>query len=222
MTAEKVSICITTRDRTEAFYKTYHRIMMTLPPYAKAFVVNDAGEPTLYDTFRFPERVGIPRAKNKCLELAMEWGAEHIFLFDDDCYPILGGWELPYICSPYPHLCFTFLPPYTTESGHKYHHLGNGCMMYVHRSVVDRIGGFDTAFGIGKYEHAHFSHRACAAGLIPSPFIDVEGSSDLLYSMDASGEVERTLTKEEMVRQLHAGEAHFYDTKDRREFVGYW
>lgn len=221
MTAEKIAICITTRNRREAFARSIEAQFKHFPSRASLFVVNDAGEPTLHDTFRFTDRVGIPRAKNKCLELAMEWGAEHIFLFDDDCYPISDGWELPYIRSLHPHLCFTFLPSYASESGHKHHYLGNGCMMYVHRSVIERIGGMDPAFGIGKYEHAHFSHRACAAGLIPAPFIDVEGSEGLLYAMDASGEVERTLTKEEMARQMRAGEAHFYSTKDRGQFVEY-
>lgn len=222
MTTGSIAICITTRNRRDALDKCAAQHTLFRVEGARYFIVNDAGEPTPYDDFRFSDRVGIPRAKNKCIELAMASGAEHIFLFDDDCYPISDGWEVPYIRSPHPHLCFTFLPSYATEAGHKYHHLGNGCMMYVHRSVVDRIGGMDPAFGIGKYEHAHFSHRACAAGLIPAPFIDVEGSEGLLHAMDASGEVERTMSSEEMARQMRAGETHFYATKDRREFVGYW
>jgi hypothetical protein len=40
-------------------------------------------------------RLGIARAKNKCLEQLDD--CEHIFLFDDDCYPIKKGWHEIYI-----------------------------------------------------------------------------------------------------------------------------
>lgn len=218
---DKIAICITTRNRKEAFAKSIQEQLGCLPAGAALFVVNDAGEPTSHDTYRFAERVGIPRAKNKCLELAMEWGASEIFLFDDDCYPLQDGWELPYISSPFQHLCFTFLPHNTVRDGHKYHYLGNGCMLYMQRGVPEKIGGFDTAFGIGKYEHTQFSHRAHYAGFCPTPYVDVIGSSELLYSMDQYGEVQRSLTQEEMDKQLSSGLDHFYATLRSGDFMPY-
>ena len=209
-----IAICITTRNRQEAFCKSIHQQLTNLPTNATLIVVNDAGEPTEYDTFRFPERAGIPRAKNKCLELAMAAGSDEIFLFDDDCYPISKGWEMPYIRSPFRHLCFTFLPQagIYPDGLHKYHSLGNGCMLYIHRDVVDNIGGFDTSFGIGKYEHTQFSFRAYNAGYCPFLYMDVIGSEHLLYSMDEHGEVERSMTEAEMETQLRNGYERFHRT----------
>jgi glycosyltransferase involved in cell wall biosynthesis len=58
----------------------------------------------------FPKRVGIAKSKNKCLELLEK--CDHIFLFDDDFYPIKEGWEQIYIDTAQQtgihHLCFTF------------------------------------------------------------------------------------------------------------------
>lgn len=219
----KIAICITTRNRPDAFRKTESEIYMHLPTDATVFVVDDASAPrySYGSYFTFTERAGIPRAKNKCLELAMESGAEHIFLLDDDCHPISRDWHLPYINSPYPHLCRTFLPAFRTENGHSFHNLGNGCAMYIHRSVIETIGGFDTRFGIGKYEHVQFSHRAHAAGLIPHPFIDVEGSDKLIYCMDERQEVQRTLTPEEDAQLRNEGRQHYYDTRNSTEFIPY-
>src|SRR5690606_29815351 len=151
----------------------------------------------------------------------MESGADHVFLFDDDCYPIAKDWHLPYINSPHPHLCYTFLPHTRIVDGHKYHALGNGCIMYIHRSVVEKIGGFDTRLGLGKFEHVQYSHRAHAAGLIPHPFIDVVGSDKLFHSMDEQNEVIRTFTDEEQRQLLAKNRNHYYKTRNLTEFISY-
>lgn len=60
-------------------------------------------------TYRFEENVGIARHKNKCLELLADAGCEHLFLFDDDAYPLVEDWWRPYVDSPEPHLMRIFL-----------------------------------------------------------------------------------------------------------------
>ena len=219
----KIAICISTRNRPESFRKTESAIYSLLPPNAEVFVVDDASNPLYYPVadLCFTKRQGIPAVKNKCLDIAMESGSDHVFLFDDDCYPIAKDWHLPYINSPHPHLCYTFLPHTRIVDGHKYHALGNGCIMYIHRSVVEKIGGFDTRLGLGKFEHVQYSHRAHAAGLIPHPFIDVVGSDKLFHSMDEQNEVIRTFTDEEQRQLLAKNRNHYYKTRNLTEFISY-
>lgn len=219
----KIAICISTRNRPEAFLKTESAIYSLLPPNAEVFVVDDASNPLYYPVadLCFTKRQGIPAVKNKCLDLAMESGADHVFLFDDDCYPIAKDWHLPYVNSPHPHLCYTFLPHTRIVDGHKYHALGNGCMMYIHRSVVEKIGGFDTRLGLGKFEHVQYSHRVHAAGLIPHPFIDVLGSDKLFHAMDERNEISRTFTQQEQAHLLNVNREHYYKTRFSTKFIPY-
>lgn len=215
---ESIAVCISTYNRPEVFRNTIREWLRFMPPNASLFIVEDAHtecEPyTPYRDYAFTERAGIPRVKNKCIELAMSHKCEHIFLVDDDTYPLQSGWELPYIQSEFKHLCYTFAKPNGKIKDHKKHYLGNGCMMYIHRDVIDTIGGFDTTFGLGKYEHTQFSWRAYYAGLIPHPFMDVIGSDKLLYCLDQYKQVERTLTDKEQSELLKSGAEHFHRTKD--------
>lgn len=214
-----ISICITTRNRRESLYNVLYRITMhTTIPY-ELIIVDDASTlPYCDSTYRFENRVGIPAAKNKCLELAKY---DHIFLFDDDTYPIVDEWYLPYINSGKEHLCFTFLAKHKVKNGFKCHVLGNGCMLYVTRKCIDTIGGFDWNYGLGKYEHVDFSRRIHNAGLTESVFMDVEGSDKLLYCMDQKKEVERSFSREEMRTLLKSGEKHFQKSRKSKEFIPY-
>ena len=219
---DKIAICITTRNRREAFNKCYRSVMEFKPSDAGVFVVDDASdEPVANCDHYFTDRAGIPAAKNKCLELAMNTRTEHIFLLDDDVMVKSKDTFTQYINSPHNHLCYTFLNHSRIVGGHKYHPLGNGCAMYAHRSVVDAVGGFDTSFGMGKYEHTQWSHRIYAAGIVPAPFIDLVGSSELYHSMDEYNEVERTLTRDEQEYLLNKNRQHFYNTRNLTTFIPY-
>ena len=39
------------------------------------------------------ERIGAARGKNELIKLMLSKGAEYMFIFDDDCYPVIPGWE---------------------------------------------------------------------------------------------------------------------------------
>jgi len=214
-----ISICITTRNRRESLYQVLYRITMhTTIPY-QLIIVDDASTLHYCDaTYRFENRAGIPASKNKCLELAKY---DHIFLFDDDTYPIADGWYLPYINSGKEHLCFTFLTAFKRKDGFKYHTLGNGCMLYVTRKCIDTIGGFDWNYGLGKYEHVDFSRRIHNAGLTESVFMDVIGSEKLLYCMDQKKEIARSFTSREMTSLLSSGAKRFAQNRKSSEFINY-
>ncbi len=213
-----ISICITTRNRKEHLLFVIEQIWKyTNNIVCELIVVDDASDDlSIKSTFRFNDRAGIPAVKNKCLELAKY---DHIFLFDDDTYPIADGWYLPYINSGKEHLCYSFLPAFKRKDGFSYHTLGNGCMLYVTRKCIDTIGGFDWNYGLGKYEHVDFSRRIHNAGLTESIFIDVTGSGQLLYCMDQKKEIQRSFTSREMTTLLSSGSKRFAQNRKSKEFI---
>jgi len=214
-----ISICITTRNRLPSFDFVLAQIEKHTNCEYQLVVIDDASEvPYCNATYRFNERAGIPAVKNKCLELAKH---DHIFLFDDDTYPICDDWYLPYINSGKEHLCYTFLTAFKRKEGFKYHTLGNGCMLYVTRKCIDTIGGFDWNYGLGKYEHVDFSRRIHNAGLTESVFVDVIGSDKLLYCMDQKKEIQRSFTSREMTTLLSSGAKRFAQNRKSSEFIPY-
>jgi hypothetical protein len=58
---------------------------------------------------RHETSLGIVASKNASLSALMDAGCEHLFLWDDDAWPIADNWHLPYIESPEPHLAYQFL-----------------------------------------------------------------------------------------------------------------
>lgn len=227
----KICIAISTRNRPLEFSKTYSKWKEHLPIGASLIVVDDASDDIYFDAnFRFNERAGIAKVKNKCLELAMKSGAEHIFLSDDDVYPISDNWHIPYITSLINHLCFTFIGAYKNVGrrrepsiidGYKIHQLANGCMMYFTRKCIETVGGFDERFGVGLYEHVEFTRRIFNADLIPHKNMDVIGSEKLFYSMDEHGEVERSFSLEERRELLLSGGKIFHETVGSANYIDY-
>ncbi len=220
----RIAVCVSTYNRLDAFKTCIRHHRMHRVKDAAFFVVEDGGATESvggWADHRFPERIGIPRVKNRCLELAMDWGADHIFLFDDDCFPIADDWHLPYIQSGQNHLCYTFLQSVGKVDGLKIHALGNGCMMYFTRHCIETVGGFDTDFSLGKFEHTELSHRIHNAGLTPYVFMDVIGSDKLFHSMDEHDEVLRTMTNAEMDAQMKRNAPLFNAKRNDRHFKPY-
>lgn len=194
-TTGKIGIGITTHNRPEVFKRTYANVIRYAPTGAKIVVVDDASDiPVKVNKLahRFEKNVGIATAKNKCLELLDD--CEHIFLFDDDCYPKVKGWEQPYIKSPEPHLMYLFLHLRNhqlndahlvyEDSQHYVISHARGCMLYFHRSVLDVAGGMDTTYGKWGYEHGDLSNRIYNLGLTAFRYMDVAGSEALIHSED--------------------------------------
>lgn len=218
-----IGIGITTFNRPKVFQETLEKHLKYLPDGAKLVVVEDAHtkcQPYVDSPdHRFSQRAGIPKSKNKCLELLD--GCDDVFLFDDDTFPTADGWHLPYVNGEYKHMCYTFAYPTNYSVGmYNYHHLANGCMMYIHRSVITRIGGFDENFGIGKYEHVQYSNRAHACGLIPHPFISPR-TEKKIHCLDENKTHERTLEGTEINSLLSENREHFYKTKMSTDFIAY-
>ena len=191
----KIGIGITTRNRYDVFKNSYQIIKEKSPSDFKIVVVDDASSEIVQEaTFRFEENVGVATAKNKCFELLDD--CEHIFLFDDDTYPLVEDWWKPYIESKEPHLMYTFQNfigseirvdgceiMYHDEFLIGYSH-PRGCLLYFHHKTLETIGGMDTDFGKWGYEHLDISNRIFNAGLTKCRYGDIPNSNTLIFSMD--------------------------------------
>lgn len=226
-----IGIGVTTRNRPEALAKTLAQIAKHIPPGAVVQVVDDASDsPSRGTDFYFEHNVGIARAKNKCIELLMEQGCTDLFLFDDDTYPVVDGWWKPYVDSPQPHLMYVFVDfangqklgdtevVYDDGSHVAYSH-ARGCMLYIHADCIDRVGGFDTAFGKWGWEHINYSDRVHAAGLTTFAYMGVAGSAALFHSGDEHKQVATTVGGAERNRQMRRNTALY---NQRRGSGGYW
>lgn len=233
----KVAICITTRGRDKYLTRSLDGHRKHLPAGAKLFVVDDGSDDPKslgsdVEYLYLKNNVGIPRAKNKCLELAEAWGADHIFLFDDDIYPIVNGWADGYIASPEAHFqyCWADIRPGKHGFAHYYSigkrlyeddHLFSfshprGQMLYIDaKKVLPRVGGFDPIYGKGMVEHVDWSWRIHNAGLSTWKNQDLVGSEQLFYSIDENANSEpdhvttindhmRTVVDAKNQRILHA------------------
>lgn len=207
----KIAFCVTTRNRKQAFENCLFILQIKPPENSRIFIVDDASDEPFsgvkfsnfgITTHRFEKNVGIARAKNKCLEMAYDWGADHIFLLDDDVMPLQHKWWEPYINHPEPHLMLQFKLPgkpdsdmrelYRDDKTVAYSHT-RGAMIYVERRVLDVVGGFDIAYGKAGYEHPDFTNRIHNAGLTTHRAMDVPGSDLLLYCLDKSGSISSTI-----------------------------
>lgn len=231
----KVAVIINTRNRPEEFEKVLYEVCLRSASLMrehefKLFVVDDASTPIYCASdYRFEKQAGIPRAKNKGLRLAYDWGAEHYFLFDDDVYPIDNGWWKPYMESGENMLSYTFDPHFEETCGWEngyidkrlnlmVNNLACGCMIYVTKKVLDTVGGFDVQFIGGKYCDTEYFRRIHNAGLTPYTFMDVPGSGKLFHSMDEHKEVKRSFTKEERERQLNRNKDYYIKTKESKQY----
>lgn len=226
----RIGIGITTHNRYEIFTKSLQEITR-YSPGCKIVVVDDASaKPVSEATYRFNTNVGIAAAKNKCFELLDD--CEHIFLFDDDCYPKVAEWWKPYVESPEPHLMYIFKDFSGTQKLNDTTTLyqdGNirafshcrGVMCYFHRSCLEKVGGMDPIFGKWGWEHPDLSNRIFNAGLTTFRFADVPGSEQLLYSADEHQAVATTVKGSERAAQIAKNQSIYDSRKDSCMYVPY-
>lgn len=205
----RIGIGITTHNRPDRFSKALSAIINLMPTGAVVAIVDDAStneymlcecmdrnnefpSPLLY---RFESNVGIARAKNKCLEMLYDAGCDHLFLFDDDTFPLVKNWWVDYVENAEPHLMYIFkdftsgkspndmIELYRDNSIVAYSHV-RGCMLYYKRICLDTVGGMDVAFGRWGHEHGDLSNRIYSSGLTRFRYMDIPNSKGLFYSAD--------------------------------------
>lgn len=187
-----IGVAVTTvPDRMSLLRKTIEQWELYMPKDAILFVYNDV------------YRQGIPRAKNECLKYLYNKGVEHFFLSDDDCFPISDEWWKPYVNHPEPHLMYQFKLPskpitdmeiiYRDSSTVAYTHT-RGAMIYVQRIVLDTVGGMDTDYGTGMFEHPDWTNRIHNAGLTTHRAMDVPNSKGLFYCYDQDKAIQSSIS----------------------------
>lgn len=127
-----------------------------------------------------PVRLGVAANKNTGIELLMENGndIEHLFLSDDDTWPLYPESITKHINLNMAHdvrhsmVCWGRhrLDSALTHGAYQRWTWPRGSMMYVRRNVVEAVGGMDERFGPGGHEHVEWSQRIHNAGLTPAPF----------------------------------------------------
>lgn len=215
----KVSIAISTRNRPDSFWYCLKTIRKFTPLDFEIYVIDDASDDLYYNAdYRFEERSGISRVKNKCLQLCYESGSDHVFLFDDDTYPLCNDWWKPYVEPELHHAMYNFGPGIKLTDKLKRHYNPNGCMLYFDRHCIEKVGGVDTNYP-NKYEHTDLSRRIFNNALTPAPFIDVIGSDKLIYCLDQDNAIQRSFTQKEMNENLKSGYDYFYSQRNSKAFI---
>lgn len=191
----KIGIAYSTHNRREIAKKSIENAKK-LSPKGSVFVICDDGSEIPYPNadYRNETAQGIASIKNKCIELLYDAGCTHFFLFDDDTFPIVKDWHLPYLNSGINHLSMTFdkfkdgkktdRRLIRAVNGISEFASPCGCALYFTRECFDKVGGMDWEFGAWGWEHVGLSMRIHNVGLTPKPFLDVANSHELIYCAD--------------------------------------
>lgn len=209
--SSRIGIAITTHQRPDVLKRAIEQHIKHLPAGALVVIVDDgsmpaAAVPADIKLIRHEKSLGIVASKNASLEALMNAGCEHIFLFDDDAWPISDGWHVPYIESPEPHLAYQFLDlsgprklkdiaVLYRDDQHVSYTGQRGVMLYYHRRAIETVGGFDPIYGRGMYEHSDLALRIHNAGMTTWAYADVTGSEKLIHSLDEHDAVVRSVPK---------------------------
>ncbi|WP_443094832.1 glycosyltransferase family 2 protein [Rothia koreensis] len=232
---DSIGITISTQNRHDILARTLAKITEHTPD-AWIVVVDDGSEtpvvvPEGVHLIRHPTPEGIAAAKNAGIAALMGAGCEHLFLFDDDAYPIKNNWAQTYINHPEPHLMRIFPDLSGTRKlgdieclyndGQTMAYTGpRGVMLYATRKVVETVGGMDTIYGRWGWEHGDWSNRIYHAGLTSFRFADVAHGDELIYSLDEHEQVTRAVADDERAN-LAATNATIHNQRMRTWYQGY-
>lgn len=215
-----VGIAISTHNRREIVDHSIAEWRRFLPVGAKLVIVDDAsGIPYPSSDYRFDQRAGISTVKNKCIELLDD--CDHIFLVDDDIYPLDANWATWYTYSNLQHACYIFERRLLwAEPDYKTYELPRGCMLYFTKHCIDIAGGFDTNF-TSMYEHAELSRRIFNMKLTPSAYIDIPHSKGLFYSHDEQNTGQSCFDPYERTKAIRENKKYWEETKLSNQFISY-
>lgn len=215
-----IGVAISTRNRREMAEHSIQKWRDFLPASAKLVIVDDASDvPYPGADYRFETQAGIAVVKNKCLELLE--GCEHLFLVDDDIYP-LDAWAPYYVNSNLQHACYIFdRKMLWKEPDYVAYDLPRGCLMYFTKRCIEKAGGFNTNFKIYGYDHAELSRRIFNMKLTPAAYIDIPDSKGLFYCHDEQLTVRSSLPLQERTRFIRGNKKLFDDTFSSNTFIPY-
>ena len=180
----KIGIGITFFDRPDVFQFTLKQIEKhtdTEKYDVKYYLAADSYE----------DRRGVAYRKNECLRNLKD--CDYIFLFDEDCFPIDDNWIEVFINAHKATGNHHFIYQHETaevnaldeKNGIVSYDNCNGCMMFLTKETLSKVGAFSPNFGLYGYEHANYSNRVHMAGLTPyGRYICPKDAYKHLYSLD--------------------------------------
>jgi hypothetical protein len=206
----KIGIAVTTTPNRENAFEQWYRNYDLFCPEIPLYIHNDT------------EYKGIAYSKNKCLTHLIDTGCTHLFLFDDDCFPVKKDWCVPYITSQLKHACYIFDRQMIFNGpGYKAYELPRGCMLYFTRECVEKAGGFDTKFEKWGFEHAELSRRIYNMGITPASYIDIPDSRGLFYSHDEHFTIQSSVSPGDRARLIPQNRKYFEETVNSNTFISY-
>ena len=190
---QSIGIGVTTYERPQVFELFMRQLDKFCPKDYKLHVAKDIPN--------------VSQAKNECLKTLQD--CDHIFLFDDDCFPIADNWTDYFIKSNLSHTLYMksqhnaqlILDDYTVFND------CSGVFMYLTKEVVIKVGYFGD-YGRYGFEHAGYSHRINKAGLTPYKYICLNDTNKYIHSLDLEGpfegiEAKPTLTPQEAIKCIN-------------------
>lgn len=140
---------------------------------------------------------GVAVNKNTGLSLLMGHYVRHLFLCDDDTWPLSRLALDLHLKNPLLHSMVCWgknrmgeITPQVAEWTWP-----RGVLLYVTCTAVEQVGGMDEQFGPGGHEHVEWSRRIHQAGLTPAPFVSPD-----LYAADRGQGARRFWHAEDMPR----------------------
>lgn len=231
-----VAIGITSYNRPDALGECLTSVLQCAPSDATILVSDDGStDPkvaAVLDTamdlgmvvFR-GEHANVATSKNRLLDAAMDDGAEHIFLIEDDMAPRSPKAFRSYIKASerwgMQHSMFAHAGERNSQVGvdhaFTYHYECVGSWVYYSRDVIDYAGGFDTEFD-NCWEHVVHSMIIADSGLfMPDAgwrrWPDVRFSADHVVELGAAS-THVTGTEDDLMRseRIQAGLRHWEAT----------
>lgn len=199
-------------------------------PYHKKYWETLVNESSLTDGMKVVfvhNAPSVAEGKNDCLRQLKD--CNDIFLFDDDTYPITNGWAEWFIqhakTSGNNHFAYLRqvhqIRRMKLEHGIGFYNNSAGCMMYLNKTVLEKVGAFDTKYKRYGFEHVNYSERCYRAGLTQARNVCPINADDYVVSldMDAWYEVDfvhySTLSADEMEKSVNDNYLIFqHDTFD--------
>jgi hypothetical protein len=234
----KIGVAISTHNRRETALLCVENVLK-YTPNAYVAVVDDGSDisfPSMsgIHVIRNDKPTRIAHVKNQCLKALMEAECDYLFLFDDDCWPIIEGYYRDYIESGIHHLSYSWgrLASGEVVKGQKTQkHIINGnttveyastmgCMLFFTKECIERIGGFNERFYNAR-EHGGLTYRIGNAGLTPWPNLDIENSGSLFYSADRTKSITTTVPMELRTQTHKDNELLFSIERCSSEYIPY-
>ena len=184
-----VGVGITTRNRPEVLDFTL-RQFAKYDNGLKYVIVDDNSDeirsPDFGAYYYNKERLGVAKSKNRCIKLL---NTDHVFLFDDDCFPTCENWWEPWL-DRYHHMTYSWPNMGKKEEFFDITFWSGtlGCCLYLSRHALKTVGGFDPDFGIYGYEHYELTNRIFRSGIVPHRYISPK--DPCIWSFDAQGDYE--------------------------------